>query len=1308
MPRRPLNGPAVATNRFRKQTAAFVLALAALLTQAGGRAASPSTDALSFSKGFLVKGNYVVGGVDMATGVSSNGFVTGTIPMSGVPANADILAAYLYWETISSSASQLTGAKFRGTDVAFAKVADKALDFSTALCWFPGAKSGTAYTMTMFRANVIDLLPRQLDANDNPIGRVLVNDTDLAKYGFSKHTVTLQDKGQALQLPQSAGATLFVIYRADGESLKKIVSYEGLSIQGFGATTSQTIRGFYKSSSTAKYAKMTHVVGHGVWNPTDKVWFDNLNSSSPQLLATNSLKNTNLLGRGWSNPSFNVTSLMPGHDFGDGYGETVKTFVNHGFSLPYDCLAWGAIFFSAAVEDIENDGIPDGLEDSSVALKDPDDRPLPDYHAMGASSQHKDLFLEVNAMWAPPGTTYGSAAAPFSSKVSQVTDSQGHTHMPTPEVLKIAGDALRGAPYGNADGSPGITAHFDVGDWARYKVPGTPFNSAQADQYLVPSGLARGGELIQEQPCTLTGTVTTTSTGAQQPFTPCQFGAFPGTVSYPVGLALLMDTPVADDGSELSSADEQACSGASAPAGCSTRRLRFDRARSGIFHSFLYGHGRGVPKSTDPASPDFSVPSGSSGVADYPGSKGLISLGRADDFVGDPFLVASTTLHELGHNLGLDHSGFRPQFVESGTAPNTAVTLSFEPNCKPNYLSVMNYTFQLSGLLDDSNKAHADYSRGANAEVDETFLSDGSIGALPYRTAWYAPVFPGDPTTMPPTPPTLGFVLGASPATRHCDGSPLLKDAMGQLLEVPMAPIPQTKLADPIDWNTNGDATNTAFSQDVNFDGVYNGNGTSTPRLRGANDWATAQLDQVGSGGLDFVVNFIEGRIIDTRTSQIKDYGGGLVLDLSGGVVFDFNGGRIKDFSGGLDFDFNGGRTVIKDFSGGRSIIKDFGGGRTVIKDFSGGQVLNYGGGKELEEATTELWSAQGNDSPTELTPAVVTGAVCDPMSPSADPTQCHRILSTWKKPHFGKVVQYLLNRVTGAVTGNSVPTQVGGGTTPPLTSQTDSQELPDGSLFSYFVRANFDDLTFKGSAPASVTAVNSAPTANADSYSVNQGSVLNVAAAGVLTNDTDIDSPKSSFRAVLVTGKGPLNGTLSLNTNGSFTYTPTPSFFGTDSFTYQAFDACLTPAVQCSPNSNEATATISVVPQSYGFKNWFNLPPATGVTFKAGPYASAISLEWKFTINGVVVNSLDALPSITIQGPAGSAYATAKTYTPGCTSATVSGCDSFRWEATDKAWDLHWKPSSAIAGKYYVIVRSGKTGQRFPATGNGFEIVLK
>src|SRR5262249_55247264 len=59
------------------------------------------------------------------------------------------------------------------------------------------------------------------------------------------------------------------------------------------------------------------------------------------------------------------------------------------------------------------------------------------------------------------------------------------------------------------------------------------------------------------------------------------------------------------------------------------------------------------------------------------------------------------------------------------------------------------------------------------------------------------------------------------------------------------------------------------------------------------------------------------------------------------------------------------------------------------------------------------------------------------------------------------------------------------------------------------------------------------------------------VAAPGVLGNDSDVDG--DALRAALVSG--PAHGALTLNADGSFTYTPAAGFRGTDSFTYRASD---------------------------------------------------------------------------------------------------------------------------------------------------------
>src|SRR5207245_2081615 len=83
------------------------------------------------------------------------------------------------------------------------------------------------------------------------------------------------------------------------------------------------------------------------------------------------------------------------------------------------------------------------------------------------------------------------------------------------------------------------------------------------------------------------------------------------------------------------------------------------------------------------------------------------------------------------------------------------------------------------------------------------------------------------------------------------------------------------------------------------------------------------------------------------------------------------------------------------------------------------------------------------------------------------------------------------------------------------------------------------------------VNAVNDAPVALDDNYSVNENTRLTVDAPGVLGNDSDVDG--DTLSAVLVSG--PAHGTLTLSTNGSFSYVPAISYNGIDTFTYKAND---------------------------------------------------------------------------------------------------------------------------------------------------------
>lgn len=77
------------------------------------------------------------------------------------------------------------------------------------------------------------------------------------------------------------------------------------------------------------------------------------------------------------------------------------------------------------------------------------------------------------------------------------------------------------------------------------------------------------------------------------------------------------------------------------------------------------------------------------------------------------------------------------------------------------------------------------------------------------------------------------------------------------------------------------------------------------------------------------------------------------------------------------------------------------------------------------------------------------------------------------------------------------------------------------------------------------------------------------MASPGVLGNDTDADGDTLTVadpRTAAPTGQG---GTVTLNSDGSFSYTPPAGFTGEDSFGYSATDGTDT--------SNAATVTISV-----------------------------------------------------------------------------------------------------------------------------------
>jgi hypothetical protein len=93
------------------------------------------------------------------------------------------------------------------------------------------------------------------------------------------------------------------------------------------------------------------------------------------------------------------------------------------------------------------------------------------------------------------------------------------------------------------------------------------------------------------------------------------------------------------------------------------------------------------------------------------------------------------------------------------------------------------------------------------------------------------------------------------------------------------------------------------------------------------------------------------------------------------------------------------------------------------------------------------------------------------------------------------------------------------------------------------------------GAVTVTVSAVNDAPMANTDSYTTAEDTALTIHAPGVLGNDTDVDGDDLSVSVIGI----PAHGGVTVNADGSFTYTPTMDYNGDDEFSYTVTDGSLT-----------------------------------------------------------------------------------------------------------------------------------------------------
>jgi hypothetical protein len=233
-----------------------------------------------------------------------------------------------------------------------------------------------------------------------------------------------------------------------------------------------------------------------------------------------------------------------------------------------------------------------------------------------------------------------------------------------------------------------------------------------------------------------------------------------------------------------------------------------------------------------------------------------------------------------------------------------------------------------------------------------------------------------------------------------------------------------------------------------------------------------------------------------------------------------------------------------------------------------------------------------------------------------------------------------------------------------PVISTAETETVTYATAASYL--ATLDGTNGRGeSCTASVTVTvnqnggggNNPPVANDDAYSTDQNMVLNIAAPGVLSNDTDADNDPLTVDPNDVGARSTAqNGSVTLNSDGSFSYTPPDGYIGADSFSYSATDGTDTSA--------PATVTITV-----------NDPNAAGPTARGDAYATPVGKSLDVVasrVSGVLYNDFGGTPPLTAELVSGPSNGTLQlnsdgsfSYSPNATLEDNDN-DSFVYRAVD------------------------------------------
>jgi hypothetical protein len=1038
-----------------------LLLIAGLLPSAFGQ---NGVNPLNLFQNYFVTGDYVVAGW-VAGAPDSSGYAPGTISIpdtlqpsqervpATVPKGADIVAAYLYWATVESSQSS-----FAGQQAFFNRYAITGTVLgnpNAPTSWSAGGCSGSSNgskTMRTYRADVHPYLPLDKDPSSSTFGATVANGTI---------PVRLADSGSnGNKTPFALGATLVIIYRvlSPRVPLNAIVLYDGaFAPSNAGRTTSQTLAGFYEPA-TSPVAKITHIVANGQPNKREQVYLNN--TLQPLASLYPSLPPFPGVYGSWDNPTWVLSDLGYVNT-----GDVAETTLVVPSATNSGCVSWGAVILSTTVQDSDGDGLLDVWERNQgyidpvngqwVALPEanPNQRDifveldylvlydshgnilhshLPKQAALDAvgtafANQKINVHFDLGPgiyqgdpyviSYLPNAPPMGAVQPPAGTGGNAISESQflctdeatlcaypGQLTVGWKGGLDFVKNSLTlgnfqpgrqksyhymlfahslGAPrsYWSTVGAiladptiPQLVSVVNAGSTATITLqspqgvinPGDCLNAG-------PSGC---GDASINQRVTITGALGQTTLNGSY-----LFSSVKSTTSTVNNISITTTTfnvptsSVADGTYNFSNEPQLA--------------VTYLGPTSTSGHSDFRGGG------------DSMVTLGLWGADDAPGCETDPSqpLGSGQNYCSDQVGTVNeqtgTLMHELGHTLTLTHGG---TYYDSMNNPSVPMD---ELNCKPNYLSVMNYLFQVRGFADGG----FDLSGQSLPPLNEALLNESvGLGAdtvtsqsAAHLTRWYS---------MPNALDTqLQNKTGGRYATAHCDGTPLLPKEM-PAVRVDGSVAAGGTFSGPLDWNNNFVTPDMVMppGEDLNHNGFF-----GDPVFSGFNDWDSVNLQQIGA-----------------RAGTFGSSGG---INFRGGGI-NFRGGGIDNDGGGINFR---------------------GGGI----NFRGGGINFRGGGIDQDEDT----AASTADAPIGLTCVVAISGVPGCVASSGTFKESgKKVPLTWSSPGFGQVRSYTIWRAVGsfpttqAVLSNfgafSVLATLNGA--PPATSFIDSNVK--NNTYTYFV----------------------------------------------------------------------------------------------------------------------------------------------------------------------------------------------------------------------------------------------------------------